>query len=243
MNFDRKEVLDNAQIGMQNLLQLAAREASVKRFVLTSSATAMSLPVFEQGMVYSSRMWNDSAVQGVWDLDPADPDTPIQVYAASKTISEKMLWEFVEKERPRFVANSVLPNFTLGPALHDEFRNTSHYMLRGMFNGDENCIKVMTKALAQKWWVNVEDIACLHVGSTILEDVQNKRLLGMAGKYDLNKFLTTMHELDPERKLMDRITVQEDLSKVETEESLQVLEKMGRKGWISYDDTVRANLR
>lgn len=140
------------------------------------------------------------------------------------------------------MANAVLPAIIFGPALHDKLRDSTNIYLRGLYNSDETGITVMTGLISQQWWVNVEDVARLHVGARIFEDVKGKRLLGLTDRYDVNQLLDTMHEIDPQRNLVDKIELKEVRTTAETEESLEILKKLGIDGWVAYDETIRANL-
>ncbi|KJZ72452.1 hypothetical protein HIM_08121 [Hirsutella minnesotensis 3608] len=239
---DAETVIGNVVASTQNVLRLAAKEPTIKRFVLTSSSVSVSLPVFDQDITYGPNVWNDKVVEKVRNAASSESNTPFDVYAASKTVGERSLWEFVEKEKPSFVVNTVLPDFTIGPALHKDLAGSTHNWLRGLYNGEEASTQLLMGELSQHWWVNVEDIARLHVGGTILEDVKGKRLLGYAQKYAVNQFLDTMHEMDPGRKLPEKIQLKDDRSKVDARESLLVLKGLGRDGWTGYDETLKANL-
>lgn len=40
------------------------------------------------------------------------------VYAASKTLAERELWDWVKREKPTFTATAVLPNFNVSAQGH-----------------------------------------------------------------------------------------------------------------------------
>jgi nucleoside-diphosphate-sugar epimerase len=66
--------------------------SSLKRFILTSSAAAVredtSVP-----RVFTESNWNNSAVEAVKTKGSAAG--PVTIYLASKTLAEKVAWEFV----------------------------------------------------------------------------------------------------------------------------------------------------
>lgn len=68
-------------------------------------------------LIEFSGTFNDSAVAAAWD--PATPDDFkfYAVYAASKTQGEKAAWEWIKKNKPNFVFNTVLPSFNVRPLL------------------------------------------------------------------------------------------------------------------------------
>lgn len=88
-------------------LTSAAKEESVQRFVLTSSATAAAVAKPEQQLVVNADSWNEESVglaykapEGLTDIEKG-----FNVYGASKVKGEQALWEWVKKNKPDFVVN------------------------------------------------------------------------------------------------------------------------------------------
>ena len=223
-------------------MRAANAQESVKRFVATSSSVAVSVPVMEKEFAFSSQAWNEDSIKQAYAPPPHPDAQPFIVYAASKALAEKALWEFVAKEKPRFVVNAILPNFTMGPTLHDELRGSTHTWLRGTWNREPAGDNMM-KMIGSQYWVSVEDIARLHVAGVMLEEVKNERLFGFTEKYTYNGFLAEMRKLDPDRKLPEPVEDPgRDLSTVENGRAEEVLKLMGRPGWEGFEDTFKANL-
>ena len=89
-----------------NVLETAAKETSVKRFVYTSSSeSAVYTSVDQPGeSPVTSRSWNELAItraQGV-----SSPSRGFDVYAASKTRGEQTIWTWIREHKPGFVANT-----------------------------------------------------------------------------------------------------------------------------------------
>ena len=59
--------------------------------------------------------WNDEAVEAVSEAETLDKVGTHVVYAASKTEAERKAWDFVAKNKPGFVLNTVLPNYNASP--------------------------------------------------------------------------------------------------------------------------------
>jgi nucleoside-diphosphate-sugar epimerase len=122
-----------------NALKAAAKEPSVKRFILTSSSVAavLSTPNNEGLVVDESEFtiwprshkysplnlipdsYDDTAVKLAWDKSTPLDTKPILVYAASKTESERESWKWVRENKPGFVFNTVLPSFNVRYCLPD----------------------------------------------------------------------------------------------------------------------------
>jgi uncharacterized protein YbjT (DUF2867 family) len=112
--------ISNAIAGTLNVLESAAKVASVKSFVLTSSsmAAAGSRPDVEFDIAPDS--YNEAAIKLAWDDTFENPAKPFLVYAAAKVESEKAAWKWVQESKPGFVFNTVLPAANFGLALSPE---------------------------------------------------------------------------------------------------------------------------
>ena len=90
------------------------KEPSVKVVVYTSSSWSASNPY--PGKVYhiDAKLWNEEAISHAWDPPPYDAARIMPVYAASKALAEKACWEWVEKNKPDFSFNTVLPAANFG---------------------------------------------------------------------------------------------------------------------------------
>lgn len=108
LNPNPKEVVSPAVKGATSILQSAIKEPSVKRFVLTSSSTATSLPKPGVKFKIDKNTWNTEVEDYVDFPPPYLPENATKVYAASKTKAEQAVWKFVRDERPRFVVNCVI---------------------------------------------------------------------------------------------------------------------------------------
>jgi nucleoside-diphosphate-sugar epimerase len=120
---DPEDVIRPAREGALRVLR-AARDAGVKRVVLTSSVVAITLPWPEAplGHVFTEKDWTN----------PERPD--ISTYVRSKTLAERAAWDFVKSEAKAPELTVVNPAFVLGPALDPDL-STSHEVLRLMAIG------------------------------------------------------------------------------------------------------------
>lgn len=84
-----------------NVLKAAANEGGVKRFVLTSSGSAVVFPKPNHRVHITPATWNEESVQMVQNLpkDMSDIEKGFIVYQASKVKGEQALWNWV-KENP-----------------------------------------------------------------------------------------------------------------------------------------------
>ena len=92
--------------GVVNALEAAAKEPSVKRFVLTSSSTAALIPKPDNPKTVTAETWNDEAIKSAYRPPPYEPGRAHAVYAAGKTLGEKEAWKFVHERKPAFTVNA-----------------------------------------------------------------------------------------------------------------------------------------
>lgn len=122
-----RDLINPAVKGTENLLRSAAKEAGIKRVVITSSFAAIVNP-FDPVFVFTEETWNEYSPKQVEekgkDVDPARKLYPVrwhlgstpslisscaEAYRASKTLAERAAWDFIEKEKPGFDLATVNP--------------------------------------------------------------------------------------------------------------------------------------
>lgn len=100
-----EKVIGTTVTGTMSALQSAAKEPSVKRFVLTSSAGAVrDMDKHFPERPISVDEFNEDAIEAVKNLPDSltDAERGHIAYIASKTISEKRAWEWVNETKPHF---------------------------------------------------------------------------------------------------------------------------------------------
>lgn len=135
LNPNPYNVLPQIVAVMNSILESALKEPSVKEFVYTSSIAAMVIPSMDR-VHLTSNSWNDAAVELAWAPPPYEPSRAFIVYAASKTIAEKALWEFVEKRSPRFTVNSIVPASIMGECLIKAHAELPQMFVKALYDGD-----------------------------------------------------------------------------------------------------------
>jgi nucleoside-diphosphate-sugar epimerase len=111
---DPNQVITPMVKGVRNLLETASKEKSVKRFVFTSSNRAALNPIPGKKASVHANLWNDSAIESAWRPPPYEADRIWDVYAALKAQVEQEVWRFAKEENPKFVVNTILPDFVVG---------------------------------------------------------------------------------------------------------------------------------
>ena len=139
----------------------AARDAGVRRVVLTSSFAAVGYTP-KPGAEYTEADWTD-------------PDTPgLPAYPLSKTIAERTAWEFIEREGAGTELVVVNPTFILGPTLTTRARS-SVQIVKAMLDGTMPVVRRQRFGIA-----DVRDVADLHLRAMAGPDAAGKRYLALA---------------------------------------------------------------
>ncbi len=159
------ELVVPAREGALRVLR-AARDAGVRRVVLTSSFAAVG---YGHPDVRSTPFDETS-----WTLpDGAD----VQPYARSKTLAERAAWDFVAREGGALELAVVNPVVVLGPVLSPD-TSTSILLVKRLLDGDiPGCPRV--------WFgvVDVRDVADLHVTCMTHPAARGERFLAVAGDF------------------------------------------------------------
>ena len=139
---DPHHVITKDVSGMKSLLNAAAMEPSVKRFVYTSSFVTAAMPIPDVEIYVGPDTFNDAAVTMAWAPPPYENSRGMLVYMASKTEAERAMWRFVSEEKPNFIVNTVSPLMTIGTLLHNNYLRAggTPSWLDGLFHGDPSFV-------------------------------------------------------------------------------------------------------
>ena len=158
------EMIRPARDGTLRVLR-AAREASVKRVVLTSSFTAIGYGHPPQKAPFDETTWTD--LRG-GDVLP---------YAKSKTLAERAAWDFVAKEGGGLELSVVNPVLVLGPVLGRDFSPSIALVQRLLAGAIPGCPRLYFGI------VDVRDVADLHVRALTHPAAKGERFLAVAGDF------------------------------------------------------------
>lgn len=137
------EFIRPARDGVLRVLK-AARDANVKRVVLTSAFGAI-------GMGHKSR------VTPYTEKDWTNIEADIHPYQKSKTVAERAAWDFINKEGGNLELSTVNPVGVMGPVLGVDYSH-SNQSIRQMLEGEiPACPKISS------CYIDVRDVADLHL--------------------------------------------------------------------------------
>ena len=158
------ELIVPARDGALRVLK-AARDAGVKRVVLTSSFAAIGYGHPQKTTPFTEADWTD--------VNGAD----VSAYAKSKTLAEKAAWEFIAREGGALELAVVNPVGVFGPALAAD-TSTSIAIVKRMLDGDIPGMPKMEFGL-----VDVRDVADLHLRAMTDSRAKGERFLAVAGDF------------------------------------------------------------
>ena len=154
------ELIVPAREGALRVLR-AARDAGVRRVVLTSSFAAMGYGQNEQDAPFDETNWTD----------PKGDD--VLPYVKSKTLAERAAWDFMAKEGGSLELSVVNPVGVFGPDY-----STSILLVQRLMKGAmPGCPKLYFGA------VDVRDVADLHLRAMTDPAAKGERFLAVAGDF------------------------------------------------------------
>jgi nucleoside-diphosphate-sugar epimerase len=157
----------------------AARDAKVKRVVLTSSFAAIGYGREPPAAPFDETSWTDVAGNG------------IAPYTKSKTLAERAAWDFIEKEGGGLELSVVNPVAVLGPVLAAD-SSTSILLVQRLMDGQiPGCPRLYFGI------VDVRDVADLHLRAMSDPAAKGERFLAVGGDF--------MSMLEIARVLKDRM--------------------------------------
>ena len=143
----------------------AARDAQVKRVVMTSSFAAIGYGIPPRESPFTEEDWTNPDGGGV------------TAYAKSKTLAERAAWDFIEREGAGLELSVVNPVGVFGPVLGQDF-STSIQLVKRLLDGAMPGIPRVAFGI-----VDVRDVADLHVRAMTGPAAAGERFLAIAGEF------------------------------------------------------------
>jgi len=171
---DENDLIRPAVDGTLRVLR-AARDAGIKRVVLTSSFAAIGYGHGDQAAAYTEADWTN--VDG-----PA-----VQPYMKSKTLAERAAWDFVEREGNGLELAVVNPVGIFGPVLNEDLSTSIEIIKRMLEGGLPGAPRLYFGV------VDVRDVAGMQIKAMTAPEAKGERFLAVAGDpvsiYDMSVIL------------------------------------------------------
>jgi nucleoside-diphosphate-sugar epimerase len=157
------ELIVPAREGALRLLR-AARDADVKRVVLTSSFAAVGYGQAPRSTPFDETSWTD--LNG----------TKVSAYVKSKTLAERAAWDFVA-EHSALELSVVNPVGVFGPVLGPDY-STSIQLVKRMLAGEMPACPKMSFGV-----VDVRDVVSLHIAAMKHPAAKGERFLAVSSDF------------------------------------------------------------
>lgn len=158
------ELIVPAREGALRVLR-AARDARVRRVVLTSSFAAIGYGHEPRQKPFDESDWTDPNGNGVYP------------YVKSKTLAERAAWDFIAAEGGGLELSVVNPVAVLGPVLAPDY-STSIIVVQRLMDGAIPGCPQLTFGV-----VDVRDVADLHIRAMTNPAAKGERFLAVAGDF------------------------------------------------------------
>ena len=174
---DENEAIRPAVEGIVRILK-AARNASVKRVVMTSNFGAVG---------FSNKNPDTSTTEADW-TDPKEKG--LSIYEKSKLLAERAAWDFIKKEGGNLEFTTINPVAIFGPALSAHISG-SFVLLDLLLNGKP--IPNLPLNI-----VDVRDVADLHIRAMTNPDANGQRFIASAdGQISMLEIATLLKNKKP----------------------------------------------
>ena len=159
---DAEEIIRPAKEGVLRVLRFA-RDARVKRVVITSSFAAIGYGHPQREMPFTEEDWTNV-------------NAPLPAYIKSKTIAERAAWDFIRSEGKGLELSVINPTGIFGPVLGKDF-SSSIGIVKGMLDG-----KMPGSPRIYFGVVDVRDVVDLHLRAMTSPAAAGERFIAVAGQ-------------------------------------------------------------
>jgi nucleoside-diphosphate-sugar epimerase len=159
---DENELIRPAVDGTLRVLK-AAKNAGVKRVVVTSNFGAVGYSVKDPNTLITEKEWTDPNKKGL----PA--------YHKSKVMAELAAWDFIKNEGGKLELAVLNPVFILGPSLGPDFSGSFH-ILEMLLSGAMKAVPNINFNI-----IDVRDVADLLIRAMINPEAKGQRFIALAG--------------------------------------------------------------
>ncbi|KAK3694437.1 NAD(P)-binding protein [Podospora appendiculata] len=234
---DVEKTVEDEVKSFYGLLEAAKAEPGVKSFVFTSSVWAAWTPEPNVPTAVTEDSWNDKAIKTAEDPSLTDQEKGIAPFMAVKAKVEQACWRWVEREKPTFTFNAILPDTVTGPILDPRNQSASTAgIVRSIYRGEN--LGVLDVVVSQ-WFIDARDTGRLYVAALNL-DVTGWRVFGCAERFSWNKILNILKSLYPEKKdFVELADLSWDQTDFQTEKPLALLRAVGQEEWTSLEQSIK----
>ena len=166
----------------------AAKDAGIKRVILTSSNAAVFARDLPKGATeFDETMWTDI-------------NHPIgrAAYRRSKTLAELAAWDFVKNQAPEIALTVINPTLVIGKPLDKNF-GSSMAIIDQLIQGTKRMVPDLRVGI-----VDVKDVAKMHVDSIKIDETRGERILATSETRSLVQIAKIIKANNPNLKIITR---------------------------------------
>lgn len=180
-----KELIIPAKQGTLNILK-AAQTNQVKRVVMVSSlgSIAYGKTKSELSTVFNEKNWTD--ISNYKDTTP---------YYRSKTIAEKVAWDFTKEKESELELTTICPGAILGPVIDTDF-GTSANIIISLLNSSLPALPKIEFDI-----VDVRSVAALLMKAMEMPQAANNRYIASSGHFNYKEIAQILKQEYPDRKI------------------------------------------
>ena len=159
---DENELIVPAVEGTLRILK-AARDAGVKRVVMTSNFGAVGYSHKDTSRLITEESWTDPNEKG------------LSAYNKSKVLAERAAWDFIQREGGNLELSVINPMGIFGPSIGPHL-SSGLELLKKVMDGSMRRNPNITLGI-----VDVRDVADLHIRAMTNPAAKGQRFLALAG--------------------------------------------------------------
>jgi len=159
---DENEMIRPAVDGTLRVLK-AARDAGVKRVVMTSNFGAVGYSHRDPATPITEESWTDPNEKG------------LSSYNKSKVMAERAAWDFMAREGGSMELSVINPVGIFGPSLGPDV-SSAFELIKNIIDGKMKAIPKLTMNV-----IDVRDVAGLHLRAMTNPEAKGQRFLALAG--------------------------------------------------------------
>jgi nucleoside-diphosphate-sugar epimerase len=178
-----RQMLTPALDGTLNILRAAAASSAVKRVIVTSSVAAardIVTPLGAAAPVHKQRIRETEWNPVTWEQGVASQD-PYVVYSASKTLSERAAWDFMNREKPSFDLVTFCPPFFFGTSVSVPASAAEIASSLGTFFAALNGLSITPRGAST--YIDIRDLAPAYASALQRKEAGNERFMLGGGEY------------------------------------------------------------
>ncbi|TCU59166.1 dihydroflavonol-4-reductase [Bradyrhizobium sp. R2.2-H] len=183
---DENEMIVPARDGTLRVLR-AAREAGVRRVVITSSLGAIGYGHPAREKPFDETDWTNLDGPG------------LQPYIKSKTLAERAAWDFIAREGGGLELSVVNPAGIFGPVLGPDFSGSIE-IVKSLLDGAMPAVPRVYFGV-----VDVRDVADLHLRAMTAPEARGERFIAVSGEMSILDIAKVLRrELGPSARRVPR---------------------------------------